>query len=257
MKTGALTGLALYVVLSGTAVAQDTPVIAVASSFAPVMEEIAEQFTAATGHTIRISTGATGTLVSQIERSAPFEMFLSADEEHVFYLRDRGLARDEGRLYAVGVLVMYLPNTTRLRAAADVAQGLQQFFQRQDLRVAIANPELAPYGRAARQVLERFGSRRILAGRVILGENVGQVAQFALTGAVDAALLPQSLALDASMLKTGQFQIVPADWYAPLRHRMIVLRHAGRTATELYEYLSSDTARAIISNHGYALPPGN
>ena len=234
MKPGIVTGLVLYV-LTSTPAASDAPVIAVASSFAPVMEEITAQFTAATGHTIRMSTGATVTLVSQIERGAPFELFLSADEEHVFYLRERGLARDEGRLYAVGLLAMYLPNTSRLRPAADVAQVVQQVFQRQDLRVAIANPELAPYGRAADQVLARFGNWRMLGGRVILGENVGQAAQFALTGAVDAAFLPRALTRDASLVKAGKIQIVPADWYVPLRHRMIVLKHGGRTATELYE----------------------
>ncbi|MGH8119476.1 MAG: molybdate ABC transporter substrate-binding protein, partial [Gammaproteobacteria bacterium] len=98
--------------------AEDIPVIAVAANFSPALQEIVKAFTTGTGREIRISTGSTGSLVRQIEQGAPFELFLSADEKHVAYLHEKGLARDRGRVYAIGVLVLYLPHATRLNIMA-------------------------------------------------------------------------------------------------------------------------------------------
>jgi len=236
------------------AVADDAPVVAVAANFSPALAEIVKQFTARMGKDIRISAGATGTLVRQIEQGAPFELFLSADEEHIAYLQEKGFTQDNGSLYAIGILVLYLPQTTRLNIMAENADILKQLYSQKHLRIAIANPELAPYGFAAQQVLQRFGPWHMLQGRVVLGENVGQAAQFALSGSVDAALLPYALALNPDMQAAGQFQIIAADWYAPIRQRMALLKNAGKTATELYAYLSSEAARDIIRKYGYALP---
>lgn len=233
--------------------ADDTPVVAVSANFSPALSEIVKEFTTRTGQKIRISTGATGTLVRQIEQGAPFELFLSADEEHIAYLQDKGLTQDNGHIYAIGILVLYLPHTTRLNIMADNTAILKQLYS-QNFRIAIANPELAPYGAAAKQVLQRFGQWHMLRDRVVLGENVGQAAQFALSGSVDVALLPYALALDPDMQASGQFQIIAADWYAPIRQRMALLRNAGKAATELYEYLNSESAQQVIRKYGYALP---
>jgi molybdate transport system substrate-binding protein len=245
------------ILLSGigmNAIADDAPVVAVAANFSPALAEIIKEFTAHTGQEIRISTGATGTLVRQIEQGAPFELFLSADEEHIAYLQDKGFAQDGGRVYAIGILVLYLPHTTRLNITANNADILKQLYSQKQVRVAIANPELAPYGYAAKQVLQRFGQWHMVQDRVVLGENVGQAAQFALSGSVDAALLPYALALDPGMQASGQFRIIAADWYAPIRQRMALLKNAGKATTEFYAYLSSETAQQIIHKYGYALP---
>lgn len=234
--------------------AEKAPVIAVSANFTPVLQEIIKEFTARTGQEIRISTGATGTLVRQIEQGAPFELFLSADEEHVAYLRAQGLARDDGRIYAIGVLVLYLPSGTGLKVAAENAEILKQLFRNIKLRIALANPELAPYGLAAQQVLQRFGPWHMLQDRVVLGENVGQAAQFAKSGSVDAAFLPYSLAGEPALQEAGQFRIIAADWYAPIRQRMVLLNNAGTTAAALYEFISSEPAQQIIRKFGYNLP---
>ena len=246
--------LLLLLCIHTSRAAEDAPVIAVAANFAPALDEIVKQFTAHTGKEIRISAGATGTLVRQIEQGAPFELFLSADSEHVEYLQHRGYTRDDGRIYAVGVLVLYLPQGTRLKLMPDSAEIIKQLFVRQDTRIALANPELAPYGLAGQQVLQRFGQWHRLQDRVVLGENVGQAAQFAMSGSVDAALLPLAFTLNPDMQKSGQFQNIPPDWYAPIRQHMVLLKNAGRTATELYEFISGEAARQIIRKYGYALP---
>ena len=232
----------------------DIPLVAVAANFSPALAGIIKEFTARTGKEIRTSTAATGTLVMQIEQGAPFQIFLSADEKHISYLHDQGLTKDNGRVYAIGILVLYLPHTTRLKITNDNAGILKQFYGRKDLRIAIANPELAPYGVAAKQVLQRFGQWHMVQDRVVLGENVGQAAQFALSGAVDAALLPYALALDPGMQASGQFLVIAADWHAPVRQSMVLLKNAGKIAAEFYAYLQSETARHIIRQYGYALP---
>jgi molybdate transport system substrate-binding protein len=232
----------------------DIPVVAVAANFSPALAEIIKEFTARTGKEIRTSTAASGTLVMQIEQGAPFQLFLSADEKNIFFLQNKGLTEDNGRIYAIGILVLYLPHTTRLKISPDNTEILKQFYGRKDLRIAIANPELAPYGVAAKQVLQRFGQWHMVQDRVVLGENVGQAAQFALSGAVDAALLPYALALDPGMQVYGQFLVIAADWYAPVRQRMVLLKNAGKTAAEFYAYLHGETARQIIRKYGYALP---
>ncbi|MGH8120544.1 MAG: molybdate ABC transporter substrate-binding protein, partial [Gammaproteobacteria bacterium] len=111
-----------------------------------------------------------------------------------------------------------------------------------------------PYGLAAQQVLQRFGPWHMLQNRMVLGENVGQAAQFALSGSVDAALLPYSLAIDPALQESGQFRNLAGDWYAPVRQRMVLLKNGGRSATELYEFIASETARQIIRKYGYNLP---
>lgn len=234
--------------------ADETALVAVAANFAPVARELANRFTDLTGGTIRISTGASGTLARQIRHGAPFQLFLSADESYVEGLYREGLTQNGGKVYALGVLVLYIPDTSGLNRMQDIRDQLQQLVTGDAFKVALANPAIAPYGRAARQVLDRFDPENRLAGREIVGENVGQAAQFALTRNVDAALIPYSLALDTHMQEAGSFELIPADWYQPIRQRMVLLQNAGAVAREFYRYLDSDTAKQIIKNFGYASP---
>ena len=235
-------------------IAEETPVIAVASNFAPVTEEISKQFTALTGKNIRISAGASGTLFRQIESGAPFELFLSADEEYVQRLYEKGLTIDNGSIYAIGILVLYIPHTSHLEYRQNMDGIIRQIILDKSCTVAIANPELAPYGMAARQVLNRFRTANNLQGREILGENVGQTAQFALSGTVDAAFLPYSLAITPPMQNTGHFEQVPAGWYRPVVQRMVLMKNAGAVASDFYDYLSSKAAQQIIIKFGYSIP---
>ena len=235
-------------------IAEEIPVIAVASNFAPVTEEISKQFTAMTGKNIRISAGASGTLFRQIESGAPFELFLSADEDYVQRLYEKGLTIDYGRIYAIGVLVLYIPNISHLDYMQNIEGMIRQIILDKSCKLAIANPELAPYGRAAQQVLNRFITANKIQGREILGENVGQTAQFALTGIVDAAFLPYSLAITPPMQEAGHFELVPGEWYHPINQRMVMLKDAGAVTREFYDYLGGAKSKAVIKKYGYAIP---
>jgi len=235
-------------------IAGETVLVAVAANFAPVAEELGYRFTNMTGEPVKFSTGASGTLARQIRHGAPFQLFLSADEKYVDTLAREGLTVDKGRIYALGVLVLYLPWSSGLNRMQDIGDILKQLVAEGRFKVALANPAIAPYGLAARHVLDRFDKDNRLAGRMIIGENVGQAAQYALTDNVDAALIPYSLALNKDMQAAGNFEMIPADWYPPVRQRMVLLRSAGSAAKEFYQYLDSETARQVIRNYGYALP---
>lgn len=235
-------------------IAEETPIIAVAANFAPVTEEISRQFTTLTGKDIRISAGASGTLFRQIESGAPFEVFLSADENYVQRLYKNGLTIDNGRIYAIGILVLYIPHTSHLDYMQNTEGIIRQVILDKSCKLAIANPELAPYGMAAQQVLNRFITSNELQGRKIIGENVGQTAQFALTGTVDAAFLPYSLAITAPLQEAGHFELVPAEWYHPIKQRMVMLKDAGAVAREFYDYLGGARSKEIIKKYGYAIP---
>ena len=229
----------------------DSPIVAVAANFSPVLEEIITRFTASTGFKVRMTSGSSGTLVRQIEQGAPFELFFSADENYVIKLHEMKLTQDTGRIYAVGKLVLFIPELSRLDKMQDIDGILRQLASNKQYRIAMANPELAPYGLAASQVLSRFIDMNMLRERIIQGENVGQTAQFALTGSVDAAFLPYSLAITKKMQEQGNFELIPRDWYSPINQRMVLLNNAGNTARSLYSYINSDTAHRIIDKYGY------
>ena len=232
----------------------EIPVVAVAANFSPVLEEIVNQFTISSGHKVRISTGASGNLFRQIEQGAPFELFLSANETYIEQLHENGLSPDAGRLYATGKLVLFIPYTSRLDKMQNVQDILRKLISDKSYRIAIANPELAPYGLAAKQVLSRFATYHMLSDHIILGENVGQTAQFALTGSVDAAFLPYSLAISKHIQSAGYFEHLPTDWYRPINQRMVLLNNAGESVRQLYDYLVSNNAQQIILKYGFALP---
>lgn len=232
----------------------ETPVVAVAANFSSAFTDIVNEFTLSTGRKVKVSVGSSGALVRQIELGAPFELFLSADEEYVEELYKRGLSLDKGRNYATGKLVLFISNSSHMDKNLNIQDILRHVVSDDTYRIAIANPDLAPYGRAARQVLNRFTNIHMLNKRIIPGENVGQTAQFVLTGSVDIAFLPYSLAISRQLQDAGYYELIPVDWYKPIHQRMALLKNAGETAQALYKYMSSENAQQIILQYGYSLP---
>jgi molybdate transport system substrate-binding protein len=231
------------------------PAIAVAASMSDAGSEIAAMFARETGHKVRLSVGASGNFVRQIVQGAPFELLLAADEDSIAMLAAKGLTRGPGAVYALGRIALFVPLNSPVSLDPEL-KGLADALQRgQVRRLAIANPEHAPYGRAARDALRRAGLWEMLEGRLALGENVAQAAQFAQTGAAEAGLIAYSSALAPALLTRGRSVLVREDWYAPIRQRMALLARAGPVAAAFYAYLLGPSARAAIERHGFALPP--
>ncbi len=234
------------------------PLVAVAANLTTAAEAIARAFEADTGIAPRLSFGSSGNLARLVMRGAPYELFLSADEDFPRRLQAAGHTLDEGVRYATGALALYLPPGSPVApppVSGDSGAAITTALTHPGLRrLAMANPEHAPYGRAARETLEHLKLWRALENRLVLGENVAQSARFALTGDVQAALLPLALAL-APELSGGRHVDVPGHWHAPLHQRMVLLKGAGAAARRFHDYMLGPVARAILARHGYGLPP--
>ena len=241
--------------LFNTALAQQTaPSIAAASDLKFALEDIAAQFKIDTGHEVRLTFGSSGNFARQIEQGAPFEMFLSADEALVAQLADKALTRDRGALYAIGRIALFVPEGSPVDPTGDL-EGLRTALAKKQIQhFAIANPEHAPYGHAAEQALRHAELWVPLQPYIVLGENVSQAAQFAVSGNSQGGIIAYSLALAPSMKELGRFSLVPEDWHQPLRQRMVLLQSATPTAEHFYEYMQAGAARDIMKRHGFVLP---
>jgi molybdate transport system substrate-binding protein len=229
--------------------------VAAASDLKFALDDLVAAFRRDTGLSVQPVYGSSGQLTRQVEQGAPFELFLSADEEFVFRLVDRQLTRDRGALYAEGRLVLFVPRGSPVEVAADLS-GVRSALAAGTLeRFAIANPEHAPYGRAAEQALRHAGLWDALQGRLVLGENVSQAAQFAASGNAGAGLIAYSLALAPTFRDRGEWVLVDAAWHRPLRQRMVLLRGASNTASRFYDYLQTTEARRLLARYGFTVPP--
>ena len=226
-----------------------SPVIAVASSMASASEAIARAFYAKTNTTVRISSGASGNLARQIMRGAPFELFISADASYPMRIQDAGFASGAPRTYATGqlALVVSRPGASMMATKASISALLMR-PDRQP--IALANPEHAPYGRAAREALEFLHLWSSLSANLILGESVAQTARFALTNTVQSAFLPLGM-VKHSPLREADYLVIPAAWHAPLQQQMVLIKDASPQARQLFDFILSAQGRAIL--HEYAL----
>lgn len=234
----------------------DVPVVAAASDLQFAIEEIARAFTAESGMRVRLATGSTGNFARQIREGAPFQVFMAADETFVADLYRDGFTRDEGDLYAVGRIVMVVPHGSTLAADGNLDTLASALAAGQIGRFAIANPEHAPYGMRAREALQHKGLWDDLHPFLVLGENVSQAAQFALSGNAEGGMIAYSLALAPEVKRRGNYEMIPEDWHEPLRQRMVLLDGAGPVAEAFYEYLRAPAAREIMERYGFVLPGG-
>ncbi len=216
--------------------------IAVASNFAMPLQRLVDTYSAATGERISISSASTGALYNQISHGAPFDLLLAADSERPARLEAEGLTFGKRDTYALGQLVLaYQPALTELATS-----GIETLLASPELNLAMANPELAPYGQAAKAVLERFPQAQ---PRVLTGANVGQAMQMWITGGADAAFVSASF-------QPAQSLPIPADWHAPIAQQAVVLANSNNIdrAQAFMFWLHSLEARHIIQAQGYKLP---
>ena len=227
----------------------ETLTVAVASNFVPTATELAGDFKKKTGHEVRISSGSTGKLHTQILHGAPYDIFLAADEQSPRMLEEseHGVAGSRF-VYARGVLVLW-----------SVDENATCSFHFDDLghaRLAIANPTTAPYGRAAKEFLELTGGWKKISSQIVYGENVAQALHFAATSNARYAIVAKSQSLDPNLPAAGCERYIPEETYAALKQESLLLRRAASNpvAAEFLEYLRGDTARDTIRRMGYRVP---
>jgi molybdate transport system substrate-binding protein len=221
--------------------------VAAASNLAGAVQRIAAAFKRDTGHDAIVALGSTGKLYAQIRNGAPFEVLLAADAETPRKLEAEGLARaGTGLTYAFGQLVLWSAESGRVDARGEVLRTPHG-------KLAIADPQVAPYGAAAVEALKNLGLYESWQPLLVQGENIGQAYQFAYTGNASLAFVALSQVAEDTRIARGSGWIVPAHLYMPLQQDAILLNAgAGNPVAPLFlAYLRTNAARAVLRSAGY------
>jgi molybdate transport system substrate-binding protein len=193
--------------------------------------------------------GSSGKFYEQLSHGAPFDLFFSADSDYPRRLQQAGLTAGAPQPYALGRLVLW---STKLDPSA---KGLNTLLDPQVKRVAIANPAHAPYGKKAEEILRHYKLYDQVKPKLVLGENIGQTAQYAATGAADVGLIAYSLALSPVLRRAGKFYLIQATAHTPLQQSFVVLKRASgnTTATAFATFMATPTARQALKKYGFGL----
>ncbi len=247
-----LSALSLWLLcLAAPALAADVQV-AVAANFSAPMKVIAAEFEKATGHRAVLSFGATGKFYAQITNGAPFEVFLSADDETPKKLEQDGAAVGGSRFtYATGRLALWSAQPGFVDAQGEVLR--KGGFR----KLAIAAPKLAPYGAAALETMTRLGLMPALQARLVTGESIGQAFSFVSSGNAELGFVALSQIHDNGKLISGSAWIVPETLHRPIRQDAVLLARGkdSPAAQQLMAFLKSEKARALIRAYGYQVQP--
>lgn len=227
--------------------------VAAAANMQTALTELLPLFEKQGKGTISLSLGSSANLVRQIQQGLPAELFLSADEDFAYQLADSGLTPDRGVVYAIGRLVLVVPKGSALRLDAQLA-GLKDALNSAPGSVqkfAIANPELAPYGKAAVQALQKQAAWTLVQPKLVMGESIAQATQYVSSGAASAGISALALVLAPAVADRVRYVVVARELHAPIRQRMVLLKTAGPTARAFYGFLQSPAAKLVLQRHGY------
>jgi molybdate transport system substrate-binding protein len=245
--------LLLSVLLISDAVHAQEIRVAAAADLKFALDELGGQYEKQAGRKIDVIYGSSGNFFAQIQNGAPFDVFLSADIEYPRKLEAAGLA-EPGTLYeyAVGRIVIWMPPDSR----ADLARlGWKALLATGVERIAVANPEHAPYGRAAVAALHNAGVYEQVRRRLVYGENIAQAAQFVASGSAQAGILALSLAVSPAM-RDGKRWEIPADMHPPIEQAAVILKSTKdkEGARAFLALLKSDAGRKILETYGFMMP---
>jgi len=228
------------------------PTVAVAANMKDAFSQINAAFKAAGNPDIRVVFGSSGNLTAQIMNGAPFNLIISADERFPIELYKQGKAIDEGVVYAIGKLAFISKNSVGMNLI-DEKDGLVRAIKKAN-KIAIAKPELAPYGKAAIEYLKAEGLWDIAKDKLIYGDNIGIATMYVVTGAADLGFTAFSLARSADIAKETSFILVNSKLYEPIKQRMVLIKGAPREAAALYQFMQSSQAKLILQKYGYSTP---
>jgi len=251
--------IAFLALVSGILVPRAEPAdreinVAAAADFSAAMQEVAANYEKRTGVVVKLSFGASGALTQQIQNGAPFDVFFSADMDYPRQLIAGGQA-DGATLYryAVGQLVLWVPKDSPL----DVEhKGMGVLLDPSVKKISIANPEHAPYGRAAAAALKHYGLYEKLGNRLVLGENVSQAAQFVESGNAQAGFVALAHAMAPAMQGKGRYWVVPAEAYPPLDQGVVLISHSPHQedAAAFLGFVKTEEAAGLLRRYGFISP---
>lgn len=249
--------LILVLMITPRGVLAESVRVMVAANFKDCLTELADQYTARTGHEVLLSSGATGALFAQISAGAPCHVFFAADAQRPERLVEAGLAIGESRTtYAIGRLVLWSPQATAPGSTINAALAAAQLVAGR--HIAIANPLHAPYGAAARQALVKTGHWDAVQPYLVMGQSAGQAWQFIHTGAARLGFVSLAHIRAAQRAQPaadlGQILVVPANLHEPIVQQAVLLRDAPTNAIQFLEFVQSDEARKTLREFGYEVP---
>lgn len=223
--------------------------VAVASNFTATLQALIEPYRQRHAEVqFKLSSAATGQLYQQIVNGAPYDLFFAADWQRPDKLIKRGIGeKHRAVIYAIGHLSFWSPSIQ----ASDINSALKALQANRHHKLAIANPEHAPYGKGALQMIQRAGYANVLEGQIVTGNSVAQAFHFARTGAATAAIIATSMVRENALQQ--QAIELPQGWYTPIKQQLLVIEQRPQVM-HFYRFVQSAAARAIIAKHGYSLP---
>ena len=243
--------LAVFFFFTGSVFAQ-VSTIAVAANMKDAFTEIAAEFRSTRKPEMRVVYGSSGNFAAQIMNGAPFSLFIAADEQFPLELFKNGKTVDDGSVYAIGKLVIITKTSSGIHlldGRADIAKAISKAN-----KVAIAKPELAPYGRAAVQYLRAEGLWDLAKDKLVYADNVGAATTYVASGAADLGFTAFSLALSPELLKQTSYVAVDTKMYEPIKQRMVLIKGAPQEGQDLYRFMQGPKAKAILQKYGYSTP---
>jgi molybdate transport system substrate-binding protein len=245
--------LVAWIFLLTTVASAETLSVAAASDLQFALKDVAARFQKETGNRVQITFGSSGNFFAQIQNGAPFDLFFSADVDYPRKLEAAGSTEPETLYeYATGKIVLW----TRADSGVDLKDGLRVLLDPRVHKIAIANAEHAPYGRAAVAALQHENLYEQVKEKLVLGENISQAAQFADSGNADVGVIALSLALAPAMKERGRYVEVPADFYPQLRQACVVLKNSPRKslAQAFVSFLRRAEIVELMHSYGFSQP---
>jgi molybdate transport system substrate-binding protein len=223
--------------------------VAAASDLGSPIKEIIQQFERETGHKVRLTLGSSGNFYAQILNGAPFDVFLSADVSYARQLEKAGMAVPGSIfVYGVGGIALWVPKDSKIKL--DVL-GMKALLEPSVKKIAIANPEHAPYGRAAVAAMQKANVYDLVKNKLVLGENISQAAQFVHSRAAEIGIIALSIAISEPMTESGNYWEVPRQSYPPLEQGAVLLKRGGVGAKAFHGWLQSAAAKKIFAKYGF------
>jgi molybdate transport system substrate-binding protein len=226
--------------------------VAAAADLKFAMADLAAQFEKQSGNKLNVTYGSSGNFFSQLQNGAPFDLFFSADIDYARKLESAGLTEPGSLyLYAVGRIALWAPADSQL----DLAAGWKVLLDARAQKIAIANPEHAPYGRAAVAAMQKAGVYEQVKSKLVFGDNISQAAQFAQSGNAQVGIVALSLAISPGM-RDGKRWDIPADSHPPIEQAAVLMKSAKKkeAARALLDFVKSDAGRAMLAKYGFTFP---
>jgi molybdate transport system substrate-binding protein len=245
--------VAIFLGLNGALCMAQEITVAAAADLQFVMQEVEPRFQSETGKSVKLIYGSSGNFVQQLQNGAPFDMFFSANLDYPKQLEAAGLT-EPGTFYqyATGKIVVWVPNDSKL----DVSSGLKVLVDASIKKIAIANPQHAPYGKAAVAAMQKEGIYDQVKDKFVLGENISQTASFVASGSADVGIVALSLALSPNMKDKGRYAEVPPGDYPPIEQACVIMRSSKNksVAQQYLKFIQSSTIRELFQKYGFAIP---